>query len=180
MRRTEKADEAKDEAKQSETKTDRADEKPTTTERRHRQPQSTSATCRTPEAPDVTASPRRLLQSKRRQIRRELLRQIGPPQREVHDGLQEAELVAGVVAHALDLAGVDRPRLEQLAQTVGQLDLAGPVALGRRERREDVGRQDVAADDGEVRRRLVARRLLDQIADAVDALAEIRTLGRAR
>ena len=43
-------------------------------------------------------------------------------------------------------------------------------SLGRRfERREDVGRQDVAADDREVRRRFLARRLLDQVADPVDA-----------
>ena len=101
-----------------------------------------------------------------------LLGEIGPPQREVDHRLQESELVAGVVADALDLAGVDRPRLQQLAQAVGQLDLARPVALGRRQRGEDVGRQDVAADDRQVGRRLVARRLLDEIAHLVDAVAE--------
>ena len=40
---------------------------------------------------------------------RELVGKIRPPQREVHDRLQEAELVAGIVTHALDLARVDRP-----------------------------------------------------------------------
>ena len=103
----------------------------------------------------------------------ELVRQIRPAQREVDHRLQEPELVAGVVADAFDLAGVDRPRLQQLAQAVGQLDLAGAIALGRGQRREDVRRQHVAADDRQVRRRLVARRLLDQIAHLVDALAEI-------
>ena len=66
----------------------------------------------------------------RGEIRRELLRQIGPPQREVDHRLQESELVAGVVADAFHFAGVDRPRFQQLAQAVRQLDLAGPVALG--------------------------------------------------
>ena len=79
-----------------------------------------------------------------------------------------------------DLARVDRPRLQQLAQAVGQLDLAGAVALGRRQRREDVGRQDVAADDRQVRRRLFARRLLDEIAHLIDAVAERRASARRR
>ena len=114
------------------------------------------------------------------EVGRELVGEVGPPQREVDHRLQEPQLVAGVVADALHLAGVDRPRLQQLAQAVGQLDLAGAVALGRRQRREDVGRQDVAADDRQVRRRFVARRLLDQIAHPVDALAEIDATARAR
>ena len=37
-------------------------------------------------------------------------RQVRPPQREVDHRLQEPELVAGVVPHALDFAGVDRAR----------------------------------------------------------------------
>ena len=78
------------------------------------------------------------------------------------------------MADAVDLAAVDRPLLQQRAQAVGQLDLAGAIALRRfLERREDVGRQDVAADDRQVRRRLVARRLLDQVADPVDARPQI-------
>ena len=59
----------------------------------------------------------------------ERLGEIRPPQREVDHRLQESQLVAGVVAHAFDLARVDRPRLQQLAQAVGQLDLAGAIAL---------------------------------------------------
>ena len=70
------------------------------------------------------------LQIERRQIRRELVGEIRPAQREIHHGFQESELVAGVVADAFDLARVDRPRLQQLAQAVGQLDLAGAIALG--------------------------------------------------
>ena len=54
--------------------------------------------------------------------------QIRPPQREIHDGLQEAELVAGVVADAGHLAGVERPLREQPLQPVGELNLADAVA----------------------------------------------------
>ena len=48
------------------------------------------------------------------QVVAERLGQIRAPQREVHDRLQEPELVAGVVADAVDLAAVNRPRLEQV------------------------------------------------------------------
>ena len=90
------------------------------------------------------------------QVVAEGLREVRPAQREIHHGLEEPQLVAGVVAHAVDLAAVDRPLLQQPPQPVGQLDLAGAVLLlrGLLQRREDVGREDVAADDREVRRRL--------------------------
>ena len=91
-----------------------------------------------------------------RQVRPEGLYEVLSLQRELDHRLQESELVAGVVADAINLVGVERPALQQRAQTVGQLNLAGRVALGRRERLEDVGRQDVAADDGEVGGRLFA------------------------
>ena len=63
-----------------------------------------------------------------REVLRERLGEVRPPQREVHHRLQEPELVARVVADALDLAGVDRPLLEQLAQSVRELDFAGAIA----------------------------------------------------
>ena len=68
----------------------------------------------------------------RLQVGAEGLGEIRALQGEVHHRLEEAELVAGVVADAVDLVGVERPRAQQLAQAVGQLDLAGPVAAGRR------------------------------------------------
>ena len=73
--------------------------------------------------------------------------------------------------HPVHLAAVDRARLQQAAQAVGQLDLAGAIRLlrGLLERGEDVGSENVAADDREVRRRFVTRRFLDQVADAIDA-----------
>jgi len=91
-----------------------------------------------------------LLQIERAQIRRKFCRQIRTAQREVDDGFEEAELVAGVVPHTFYLARIDRPRLQQRAQAVRQLDLASAIALGPGEGREDVGRQHVAADDREI------------------------------
>src|SRR4249920_185800 len=77
------------------------------------------------------------------QILTEVFAEIRPAKREVHDRLQESQLVAGVVAGALDTASVNRPRLQQLPKTVGQLDLPGAIRLGGFERREDVRREDV-------------------------------------
>src|SRR5690606_38733426 len=48
--------------------------------------------------------------------------QVGPLQGEIHDGLQEAELIAGVVPDTFDLTGVDRPVLQQPPESVRQLD----------------------------------------------------------
>jgi hypothetical protein len=72
--------------------------------------------------------------------------EVGAAKREVDHRFEEPELVAGVVADASDFAGVNRPALQQLAQPVGQLNLTGPIALGERQRREDIRRQNVAAD----------------------------------
>ena len=69
--------------------------------------------------------------------------------------LEESELVARVMPDTVDLARVDRAAIQQVAQTVGQLDLAGPVAFGRGQRRENVGRENVAADDREIRGRFI-------------------------
>ncbi len=63
--------------------------------------------------------------------------------------------------------------LQQLSQSVGQLNLTRPIARSRTQCGKDVGRQQVAADDGEVRRRLVAWRLFDEIADRMHAFAQI-------
>ena len=84
---------------------------------------------------DLTAR-RRLSASSVSRYRAQRLCQIGSLQREIHERFQESELVAGVVPDAGNLARIDRPVAEQAAQSVGQLDLAGPIARGRFERRE--------------------------------------------
>ena len=80
------------------------------------------------------------------------------------------------MADAVNLARVHRPLPQQPAQAVGQLDLARAIAGRGLERGEDVGRQDVAADDRQVRRRLFASRLLDEVRDAVHARPEVDAL----
>ena len=69
--------------------------------------------------------------------------------------LQEAvaQAIVGVVRRGEGAAAVDRTVLQQAAKPVGELDLAGAVADRRFEGGEDVGREDVAADDREVGRR---------------------------
>ena len=114
-------------------------------------------------------APRPAIQIDRLQILGELRREIRPAQREVHHRLQKPELVAGVVPDAVDLAAVDRAILQEPAHAVGQLDFTSAVALGGFEDRKDVRRQDVAADDRQIRRRFGARRLLHHVADLVDA-----------
>src|SRR2546427_10333076 len=80
-------------------------------------------------------------------------------------GLEEAELVAGVVALADELHRVHRPALAQRAQAVRELDLATLVGRRLAEDREQVRREHVTADDGEVGGRLLGPRLLDEVVD---------------
>ena len=95
-------------------------------------------------------------------------------QREFDGRLEEAELVAGVVALAFEAVGVDRAAAQQVLEGVGELDFAARARVDRLQRVEDLGRQDVAADDGQVGRRLGRLGLLDQVADAVDAVVRCR------
>ena len=94
--------------------------------------------------------------------------QVRPGQRELHRGLQEAELLAGVVALALELDGIDGPPAPQRAQAVRQLNLAPRVRRGLLENREDIGRQHVAPDDGQVGGRVPRVRLLHEVVHLVD------------
>ncbi len=86
---------------------------------------------------------------------------------------QIADLAAAVVADAGERQHVHRLVRHQGRDTVRQLDLAAGTALRALELREDGRRQDVAADDGEIRRRVGRLRLLD---DARDALRAARLL----
>ena len=76
------------------------------------------------------------LQIERFQIAAKRVGQVWTLQREIHHRLQEAQLVAGVVAHAIDLVGVDRAIVQESPQAVGQLDFAGAIADRRLERAE--------------------------------------------
>src|SRR5439155_15737465 len=95
--------------------------------------------------------------------------QVRALERKLHGGLQEAELVAGVVPDPLEAIAVELAPLPQGAQAVGELDLASLVAGSALQAVEDVGGEDVTPDDREVARRRLRPRLLDQVADPVDA-----------
>src|SRR5258708_2840752 len=99
------------------------------------------------------------------QVGAELGAQTRVPQRVVDGGLQVPQLLAGVVALALEDVAVKVARAHQLAQSVRELNLAAGPALGLLQQRENVGGEDVAADDGVVRRRIDLR-LLDHVAHA--------------
>ena len=102
--------------------------------------------------------------------------------RELDGGLEVVELVAGVVAALLERERVDRLFLGEQVDRVGELDLATVAGLGLAQRVEDLGREHVAADRGEVRRCLVGGRLLDDRAHLgevlLDHLGSDRAVGR--
>src|SRR5262249_61574104 len=83
--------------------------------------------------------------------------------------LEKAQLVSSVEAFALELDGVHWPALPQATEAVGELDLAATVGRRFGQDAEDVGRQHVPADDGEVGRRLLGAWLFHEIGDLVDA-----------
>src|SRR6185503_13938582 len=103
----------------------------------------------------------------------EFVGQIGASQRELDRGLEKPELVAGVVAPALELDRVHRAAGAQHSQRVGQLDLAAGVRAGAGQKLEDLGRQHVAADDGQIRRRVLRLRLLNEVEDLVHAALDL-------
>src|SRR6266542_1056104 len=97
-------------------------------------------------------------------------------QRVINGRFQIAELLAGVVALPFEDVAVEAAvrlavSLYKAAQRVGELNLAAGAALGRLEDREDLRRQDVAADDRVVRRR-VRLRLFDHVADFEEPIAD--------
>src|SRR5690606_7774406 len=118
------------------------------------------------------------------QPRDELRPQVGTFRRELDDGAQVLELVAGVVAASAELDAVDGPALVgghvgEGAQRVGQLDLAAAPRRGLLQDVEHRGVADVAANDDPVAGRLVGRGLLDQVGDPDDVVLVRRLDGRA-
>jgi hypothetical protein len=73
---------------------------------------------------------------------------------ELERRLEEAQLVAGVVALAFEGVAVDLLLLEQLPQAVGELQFAACAQFRGGEHLENCRCQDVASDDGRVRGRV--------------------------
>ena len=93
-------------------------------------------------------------------------------QRVVDGRFEIADFFAGVVPLAFEHVAVKLALLHELPQRVGELDLASSAAAGLLQNREDLRRQDIAADDRVVRRR-VALRLLDHVRDVKPPPAHI-------
>src|SRR5690606_26784971 len=98
---------------------------------------------------------------------------LGVLQREVHGGLDQADVRAAVEAPPLEVVGVDvAPGLDRRGDRVGQLDLAAGAAAGGLQGLEDAARQDVAPDHGQVAGRVLRLGLLDHGLDPAAAALE--------
>src|SRR5690554_5502163 len=100
----------------------------------------------------------------------EVLAELRMPKRVLHGRPQISDLAAAVVAGAAEWVDVDGLVLEQLRDTVGELNLAAGAAFRPLELVENSRRQDVTADDGERRRRLLRLRLLNDLLDALTSV----------
>jgi hypothetical protein len=89
-----------------------------------------------------------------RQVVGELPAQLGVLEGELDRGLEVAELRAAVVPLALERIGKDGLVREQRGDAVGQLDLAARTAPRLLELVVDTRREQVTADNREVRRRV--------------------------
>ncbi len=83
--------------------------------------------------------------------------------------LHEAVHAAAVEAAAAEAVGEHPAVLGLLLEGVGDLDLAPLARFGPAQPVEDIRREDIAADDGEVARRLLGSRLLHHLLDVVEA-----------
>ena len=96
-----------------------------------------------------------------RQVGREVLPHLGMLQGELHGRLQIAQLVSAVEASSPELPGDDRLPLQQLADGVGELDLATSASGRALDEIEDGGRENLTPHDGQVGGRLAGLGFLD-------------------
>jgi hypothetical protein len=94
-------------------------------------------------------------------------------ERQFHGGNEESEFVARIVPLSLDFVGEHRGVLDELPQGVGQLNFSVLTRRRLAEDREDLRRQDIPADDGEIRRRIGGRGFLDQVIDPADSRVRV-------
>src|SRR5258706_6661345 len=109
-------------------------------------------------------------QFQRLQILAKLRAQSRALQGKLHRGLQEAELVAGVVALAFEDVAVDLLARQEHADGVGDLQFAADAERRVLQAIEDCRRQDVAADNGHVRRRVFRLGLLHHVAQVKEPI----------
>ena len=92
-------------------------------------------------------------------------RDIVPCQRIGDVGGEEADLAAAIEAAAFEFEPIERLRLRQANHGVGQLNFAARTTSLGRQYVEDFRLQDIAPGDDQIRRCVVARRLLDHAGD---------------
>src|SRR5438477_8684960 len=98
--------------------------------------------------------------------------EITAVERELDVRAQKIDLLTDVVSTAPALGPEHALVLEQHGDRIGELQLAAAPRHDLVERGEDLGGEHVATDDRQVRRRLVARRLLDDPTDLDDAVGQ--------
>src|SRR5215212_4852874 len=105
------------------------------------------------------------------------MREVRSLEGELDGRLQPAHRGSSVVPRSLELVGVDRLLFHERLDRVRQLDLATGASLRLLELVEDLRRQDVAADDRQVRRCVGGRGLLDDARHAPQAITvEVRVV----
>src|SRR5690606_3103182 len=109
------------------------------------------------------------LERQRSQVGAEIVAELRVSQPVVDGRLEIAELAAAIEAQALELVPENGFLGQQPGDRVGQLDLAARAGPGFFQQVEYPRRQDIAADDRQVRRRVSRLRLLDDAAQAVQA-----------
>src|SRR5450756_2357069 len=136
---------------------------PNSSTRRYRPPSTSprAATIRLPSsAAELVRSRVRGLEVQAPQVGAELRAQVRPGKRELDGGLQPAHGRPGIVASPIELVAVDRLLFHERLDRVRELDLASGAVRRLLQLVEDLRRQHVAADDGEVRWRRAGRGLL--------------------
>src|ERR1019366_4126527 len=93
-------------------------------------------------------------QVERLQVLPELVPDVLSLQRQLYRRSEPAHRGPGIVSHAVEGVGVDVLFFHQRLDRIGQLDLAAGPSGRLLELVEDLRRQDVAADDGQVRGRV--------------------------
>ena len=108
------------------------------------------------------------------------LGQLGILHRHVHGGANQAGLVAAVETRAFETIGQDLALFfQQSLDRIGQLDLAACAGRGLLQQFEDTAGQDIASDDGQVRRRIGRLGLLDHMTDPGTAIVDRRRVDDA-
>src|SRR6267142_4312281 len=101
-------------------------------------------------------------------------------QRKLDSSNQETEFVAGIVTSSFKAQGIKWPLLEKRAHRVGNLNLSDSARLGLLNLVENVGRQYVAPNDCQVRRRFSKGRLLDHVLDLINTVFHFFTVDSAK